>query len=62
MQESENLDDIFSNEAILTQNSMTESDYSIEKLKEDTKRSEKKIDLDSGAYNLVFVKLKNGVN
>ncbi len=62
MQVSENLDDIFSSENLLTENSVSNENYSLEKLKEDTKRSEKKIDLDSGAYNLIFVKLKAGAN
>lgn len=56
-----NFDDMFS-EDMFEDYSSTEEDYSIENIKSATKRSGAKIQTDSDAYNLIFVKLKDKKN
>jgi ABC-type lipoprotein release transport system permease subunit len=61
MDDSVNLDDMFGSSSIVTESSGSAKEYSIEDIQAETKKSEKKIDLDAGAYNLAFVKVKDGI-
>lgn len=55
----ENMDDLFGDDSMMEDSSVSTADYSYENIKAQTKRDDtQKVDLDNGAFNAVFVKLK----
>lgn len=58
---SEELDGYFGAEEVVDETKVTEESFSISELKEETKRTATEYDVDDGAYNLAFVKLKDDV-
>ncbi|MGM0508936.1 MAG: ABC transporter permease [Fusobacteriota bacterium] len=56
---SENLDTMFESGDVFDDSTLVDESVTFEELKSETKRENKNIDLDSGSYNLMFVKLKN---
>jgi ABC-type lipoprotein release transport system permease subunit len=55
-------DDIFGGDDIFADAVITEESYDIESIQEQTKREEGAVNLDSGAFNYISVKLKPGVS
>jgi len=58
----DNLEEIFEEADILEETETNVEDYDIEAMQQQTTRTEADIDLDTGAYNLVLVKLNPGLS
>lgn len=59
---SDNLDDMFSSGSVVDNSQVTSSSITTDLLKAELKKEDSKINTDAGAYNVVFIKLKPGVD
>lgn len=59
--EDDGLDSFFSTESLIDNSLVTDTDLSIETIKTATQRSGRPVNINSGAYNLAFIKLKKGI-
>ncbi len=51
-------EDIFAEDEVVEETEMTEHEYDLTTMQQQTQRSEIKVDLDNGAYNIVAIKIK----
>ena len=58
----DNLEDLFGEGDMVEASETTETAYDLEAMQQETVRTETEIDLDSGAYNMVTIKLKPGIS